>query len=219
MININAISKRYSHADAPVLNNLSLTVSDGNSVSIRGASGSGKSTLLSLIAGFESPDSGSITIGSQTLPFSSEKNADIFRRRELGVIFQSYNLIECLNVWDNIAFTCRLKGNSDDSYQLHIMALLGITHLKNKPAHQLSGGEQQRVAISRALVHKPTLVLADEPTGNLDEDTSDTVSDALYSLCRSLDTTLVVVTHSEDVARMATQQCWLRHGQLHSEPA
>lgn len=219
MININAISKRYSHADAPVLDNLSLTVSDGISVSIRGASGSGKSTLLSLIAGFESPDSGFITIGSQTLPFSSEKSADIFRRCELGVIFQSYNLIECLNVWDNIAFTSRLKGNSDDSYQLHIMALLGITHLKNKPAHQLSGGEQQRVAISRALVHKPTLVLADEPTGNLDEDTSDTVSDALYSLCRSLDTTLVVVTHSEDVARMATQQCWLRHGQLHSEPA
>lgn len=219
MININAISKRYPQADAPVLDNLSLTVSDGNSVSIRGASGSGKSTLLSLIAGFESPDSGSITIGCQTLPFSSEKNADIFRRHELGVIFQSYNLIDCLNVWDNIAFTSRLKGNVDDKYQLHIMKLLGIAHLKHKPAHQLSGGEQQRVAISRALVHKPTLVLADEPTGNLDEDTSDSVSDALYSLCRSLSTTLVVVTHSEDVARMATQQCWLRHGQLYSEPA
>lgn len=219
MININAISKRYPQADAPVLDNLSLTVSDGNSVSIRGASGSGKSTLLSLIAGFESPDSGSITIGCQTLPFSSEKHADIFRRHELGVIFQSYNLIDCLNVWDNIAFTSRLKGNVDDKYQLHIMKLLGIAHLKHKPAHQLSGGEQQRVAISRALVHKPTLVLADEPTGNLDEDTSDSVSDALYSLCRSLDTTLVVVTHSEDVARMATQQCWLRHGQLYSEPA
>ena len=219
MININAISKRYSNTDAPVLSKLSLTVADGESVSIRGASGSGKSTLLALIAGFESPDSGSITIGSQTLPFSSEKNADRFRRQALGVIFQSYNLIECLNVWDNIAFTSRLKGNSDDEYQLHIMGLLGITHLRNKPAHQLSGGEQQRVAISRALVHKPTLVLADEPTGNLDEATSEKVSDALYATCQSLKTTLVVVTHSGDVARMAGQQRWLRHGQLHSEPA
>ncbi|WP_018983163.1 ABC transporter ATP-binding protein [Salinimonas chungwhensis] len=217
MISIDSISKHFEGQPAPVLEHLSVEVADGTSLSIRGASGSGKSTLLSLIAGFDTPDRGTITIGRHALPFSDSKAADNFRRDELGVVFQSYNLIDCLNVWDNIAFTSRLKGNADDEYQHHIMHLLAIETLAKKPAHQLSGGEQQRVAIARALVHKPTLVLADEPTGNLDEATSEMVASALYQTCASLRTTLVVVTHSNDVADRANMLRWLRHGQLSAD--
>ena len=130
------------------------------------------------------------------------------------MVFQSFNLLSCLSVEDNIAFTARLKGNVDRDYQQHIMQRLGISALAGQSAALLSGGEQQRVAIARALVHKPSLILADEPTGNLDEDNSEKVSSALYALCRELNTTLVVVTHSNEVAALAQRQCWLRHGKL-----
>ncbi|MEQ5808260.1 ABC transporter ATP-binding protein [Alteromonas sp. NFXS44] len=214
MLKICHLSKRFGDGDKPVIDDLNLSLDTGLSVSIRGASGSGKSTLLSLIAGFDEPDSGSITVHNVTLPFKGEKQADRFRREHLGVVFQSFNLLGCLSVEDNIAFTARLKGNADPDYQQHIMQRLGISALAGKSAALLSGGEQQRVAIARALVHKPSLILADEPTGNLDEDNSEKVSSALYALCRELNTTLVVVTHSNEVAALAQRQCWLRHGKL-----
>ncbi|MDO6476149.1 ABC transporter ATP-binding protein [Alteromonas sp. 1_MG-2023] len=214
MLKIRHLSKRFGDGNKPVIDDLNLSLDTGQSVSIRGASGSGKSTLLSLIAGFDEPDSGSITVHNVTLPFKGEKQADRFRREHLGVVFQSFNLLGCLSVEDNIAFTARLKGNADPDYQQHIMQRLGISALAGKSAALLSGGEQQRVAIARALVHKPSLILADEPTGNLDEDNSEKVSSALYALCRELNTTLVVVTHSNEVAALAQRQCWLRHGKL-----
>lgn len=214
MLKIRHLSKRFGDGNKPVIDDLNLSLETGQSVSIRGASGSGKSTLLSLIAGFDEPDSGSITVHNVTLPFKDEKQADRFRREHLGVVFQSFNLLGCLSVEDNIAFTARLKGNSDPDYQQHIMQRLGISALAGQSAALLSGGEQQRVAIARALVHKPSLILADEPTGNLDEDNSEKVSAALYALCSELNTTLVVVTHSNEVAALAQRQCWLRHGKL-----
>lgn len=214
MLKIHHLSKQFGDSNKPVIDDLNLSLDTGQSVSIRGASGSGKSTLLSLIAGFDEPDSGSITVHNVTLPFKGEKQADRFRREHLGVVFQSFNLLNCLSVEDNIAFTARLKGNVDPDYQQHIMHRLGISALAGKSAALLSGGEQQRVAIARALVHKPSLILADEPTGNLDEDNSEKVSSALYALCCELNTTLVVVTHSNEVAALAQRQCWLRHGKL-----
>ncbi len=214
MLKIHHLSKQFGDSNKPVIDDLNLSLDTGQSVSIRGASGSGKSTLLSLIAGFDEPDSGSITVHNVTLPFKGEKQADRFRREHLGVVFQSFNLLSCLSVEDNIAFTARLKGNVDPDYQQHIMHRLGISALAGKSAALLSGGEQQRVAIARALVHKPSLILADEPTGNLDEDNSEKVSSALYALCRELNTTLVAVTHSNEVAALAQRQCWLRHGKL-----
>lgn len=219
MLHIAHLTKQFDSAAAPIIDNLEWSLPDGESLSIRGASGSGKSTLLALIAGFEQPDAGTITIGPSQLPFASARQGDAFRRERLGVVFQSYNLLDCLSVWDNIAFTARLKGNADEAFQRDLMQQLGIAQLAKRPAHQLSGGEQQRAAIARALVHRPQLVLADEPTGNLDEQTSEQVTSALYATCQAMGTTLVVVTHSQAVAEQARQQAWLRHGQLHSTPA
>jgi len=217
MLELKLLTKAYPKQTTPIINNLSVIVNQGDSVSIRGASGCGKSTLLSLIAGFDAPTSGDILIGGNAL--LAMKNADAFRRQHLGVVFQSYNLFDCFSVWDNVAFTSRLKGNADAAFQTELMEKLGILSLANAPLSQLSGGEQQRAAIARALVHKPSLILADEPTGNLDEDTSELVANTLFDVCQQLNTTLVVVTHSEDVAQKAKTPYWLHKGQLKRERA
>ncbi len=221
MLTIKELKKSFSRAGAPLINNLNLTVNPGESVSIQGASGCGKSTLLSLIAGFESPDSGDIAVNGLAIAgyskldnTSKARDIDNFRKQHLGIVFQSFNLFDCFNAWDNIAFTARLKGNFDKGYQLALMEQLGILPLAQKPLSQLSGGEQQRCAIARALVHRPALILADEPTGNLDETTSETVSDLLFETCREANTSLVVVTHSQDVAVKADSVLRLHKGIL-----
>ncbi|AXT39667.1 ABC transporter ATP-binding protein [Alteromonas sp. BL110] len=221
MLTIKELKKSFSKAGAPLINNLNLTVAPGESVSIQGASGCGKSTLLSLIAGFESPDSGDITVNGLAIAragyhgsSTQARDIDKFRKQHLGIVFQSFNLFDCFNVWDNIAFTARLKGNFDKGYQLALMKQLEILPLAQKPLSQLSGGEQQRCAIARALVHRPSLILADEPTGNLDETTSETVSDLLFKTCREANTSLVVVTHSQDVAIKADSVLRLHKGVL-----
>ncbi|MDY6974791.1 MAG: ABC transporter ATP-binding protein [Pseudomonadota bacterium] len=221
MLTIKELKKSFSRAGAPLINNLNLTVNPGESVSIQGASGCGKSTLLSLIAGFESPDSGDIAVNGLAIASTGNhgdntqtRDIDKFRKQHLGIVFQSFNLFDCFNAWDNIAFTARLKGNFDKGYQLALMEQLGILPLAQKPLSQLSGGEQQRCAIARALVHRPALILADEPTGNLDETTSETVSDLLFETCREANTSLVVVTHSQDVAIKADSVLRLHKGIL-----
>ena len=221
MLTIKELKKSFSKAGAPLINNLNLSVNSGESVSIQGASGCGKSTLLSLIAGFESPDSGDIAVNGLAIASAGKngnntqtRDIDKFRKQHLGIVFQSFNLFDCFNVWDNIAFTARLKGNFDKNYQLALMEQLGILPLAQKLLSQLSGGEQQRCAIARALVHRPSLVLADEPTGNLDETTSETVSDLLFETCKQANTSLVVVTHSQDVAIKADSVLRLHKGVL-----
>lgn len=216
MLIINKLKKSFTDPEKPLLNNLELALNSAESISIQGASGCGKSTLLSLIAGFDRPDSGDILIDKLSITKRTNNAHDIdrFRKNKLGIVFQSFNLFDCFNAWDNIAFTARLKGNYDKGYQQALMQQLGIIALSKKPLSQLSGGEQQRCAIARALVHRPSLVLADEPTGNLDETTSESVSDLLYQTCKNTNTALVVVTHSSDVAKRADRVMRLHKGVL-----
>lgn len=216
MLIINKLKKSFSASEKPLLNNLELTLNSAESISIQGASGCGKSTLLSLIAGFDRPDSGDVLIDNLSITKRTNNAHDIdrFRKNKLGIVFQSFNLFDCFNAWDNIAFTARLKGNYDKGYQQALMQQLGILALSKKPLSQLSGGEQQRCAIARALVHRPSLVLADEPTGNLDETTSESVADLLYQTCKNTNTALVVVTHSSDVAKRADRVMRLHKGVL-----
>jgi putative ABC transport system ATP-binding protein len=248
MLKIEKLTKSFESVSVPILCDLDLSVNNGDSVSIQGASGCGKSTLLSLIAGFDTPSSGTISIndyclhkagkslfkdarsnacrhvaaGNEAVEKGTVKNercVDDFRKNHLGIVFQSYNLFDCFDAWDNIAFTARLKGNYSLQYQTELMEQLNILPLAKKPISQLSGGEQQRCAIARALVHKPSLVLADEPTGNLDEATSQSVSDILFDVCKATNTTLLVVTHSPDVAQKAKFPLWLHKGKLTEEKA
>ena len=216
MLIINKLKKSFTNPEKPLLNNLELALNSAESISIQGASGCGKSTLLSLIAGFDRPDSGDIIIDNLSITKRTNNAHDIdgFRKNKLGIVFQSFNLFDCFNAWDNIAFTARLKGNYDKGYQQALMQQLGIIALSKKPLSQLSGGEQQRCAIARALVHRPSLVLADEPTGNLDETTSESVADLLYQTCKNTNTALVVVTHSSDVAKRADRVMRLHKGVL-----
>lgn len=214
MITVKQLNKRYPDSEQAIINDLNLTVPAGQSVSIQGASGCGKSTLLALLAGFEQSDSGCIVIADQQLEKLSSSQADNFRMQHLGVVFQQFNLLECFNVWDNVAFTARLKGNYDKDRQLALLEALGLEHHVKSPVAKLSGGEQQRVAIARALNHQPEVILADEPTGNLDEQTSDVVSDLLFTYCQEQGAALIVVTHSQDVAKRAQIQYRLHHGRL-----
>jgi putative ABC transport system ATP-binding protein len=204
----------------------------GKSVSIRGASGSGKSTLLHLLAALDKPDEGQILLGgvlssdttnniTNDITALSESQADNYRMSTIGIVFQRYNLIDVVSVLDNIYLPARLNAINgrpvDIGYIDTIIEALGVSKHINKLPNQLSGGEQQRVAIARALAHKPKLLLADEPTGNLDNKNSDIVSRLLIDTCAQLKTTLVLVTHSERVAKLTDQQVFLSEGRLVSE--
>jgi putative ABC transport system ATP-binding protein len=202
-----------------VLQGVSFTLDNGKSLSIQGPSGCGKSTLLHLLGALDKPDSGTISFSptaQQKIKVSalSESGADLCRRKHIGFVFQKFNLIDCLSVRDNIWLPSRLNGFDDDDYVESLVVTLGIQSHLHKLPNQLSGGEQQRVAIARALAHQPDLVLADEPTGNLDEENSDIVSELLFTTCRQLQTTLVIVTHSANVAKRADIQLRMHNKRL-----
>ena len=186
ILKVENLCKRYGEKDTEVvaLDNVSFTVERGEFVAIIGASGSGKSTLLHLIGGVDRPTSGKVFIdGTDIYELNADKLA-IFRRRQVGLIYQFYNLIPILNVVENITLPCRLDGKEVKEERLE--ELLEILNLKNRKEHlpnQLSGGQQQRVSIGRAIVNYPAIVLADEPTGNLDEKTGESVMEMLLSLC------------------------------------
>jgi putative ABC transport system ATP-binding protein len=220
MLVLNAIRKSYQDAKETrlILNDLSLEVAQGKSIAIQGESGSGKSTLLHLLATLDKPDSGAINIrtGQKILDLVSlsEAQADNFRKCQLGIIFQKFNLIDCISVKENLLLPAQLSRKLDDDYLHHLLAVLGIAAHQHKLPNQLSGGEQQRVAIARALAHKPQLVLADEPTGNLDRKNSALVSRLLVDTCKQLNTSLILVTHSQKVAALTDQQYQLIDGKL-----
>lgn len=214
MLALRHIGKTFPLQPTPVLTDVNLEVGSGESVSIRGASGCGKSSLLHIIAGFDAPDSGEVWFQGRCLNHTSDSDADRFRREQLGMLFQAFNLFDALNVWDNMAFSARLKGNYDARRHEQLAEQLGIAHLKQQAISQLSGGEQQRVALGRALLTRPALILADEPTGNLDEDTSEQIAQLLYECCRSSQAALIVVTHSSDIARLADRHFRLHKGEL-----
>lgn len=227
MLKIVNISKSFADGTGQqnILNRLSFTIDAGESVSIQGSSGSGKSTLLHLLAALDKPDKGQILFrdalnanNDGDITAFSESQADNYRMSTIGIVFQKYNLIDVISVADNIYLPAKLNAIKnrpiDESYIHYLIEALGISKQLPKLPNQLSGGEQQRVAIARALAHKPRLLLADEPTGNLDSRNSDIVSRLLIDTCAQLNTTLVLVTHSEKVAKLCNKQVFLNQGCL-----
>ena len=209
--------KRYGEKDTEVvaLDNVSFTVEKGEFVAIIGASGSGKSTLLHLIGGVDRPTSGKVFIdGTDIYELNADKLA-IFRRRQVGLIYQFYNLIPILNVVENITLPCRLDGKEVKEERLE--ELLEILNLKNRKEHlpnQLSGGQQQRVSIGRAIVNYPAIVLADEPTGNLDSKASREIIDLLKMSNQKYNQTVIVITHDENIALEADRILTIDDGKI-----
>lgn len=235
MISLKNLQKSYIDAGEKhtILSNVNLNIMPGDSISIQGSSGSGKSTLLHLLAALDKPDSGEILLtraressdtinkvlkAPQTITHDiaqfSEKQADQYRQFQVGLIFQKFNLIDCITVMENIMLPAKITGKVQHEYIQNLLNALGIERHINKLPNQLSGGEQQRVAIARGLSHQPPLLLADEPTGNLDGKNSDTVSRLLVDTCKKLNTSLVMVTHSEKVASLTQYQWYLDDGKL-----
>ncbi|WP_225774776.1 ABC transporter ATP-binding protein [Pseudomonas sp. Marseille-Q5115] len=219
MLHVQAVFKSYPTAQGPlpVLRGADLHMSQGESLALMGESGSGKSTLLHLVAGLDQVDSGSIEVAGQRLDRMSEAQLANWRRTQIGLVFQQFNLIGSLRVEDNLAFQARLAGRVDNPWQAQLVERLGLGPLLKRYPEQLSGGQQQRVAIGRALASRPALLLADEPTGNLDEATSDDVLQLLLDLLADSPTSLLMVTHSPRVAGRLSRQAVLHHGRLAAE--
>ncbi len=203
-------------AERRVLDNVSATLAPGQFVVLLGRSGSGKSTLLNLIAGIDLPTSGRVLFGDTDLTHLSERERTLFRRHHIGFVFQSFNLIPTLTVAENVRLPLDLTGQgAQATARVHeLLSNVGLADRAHAFPDKLSGGEQQRVAIARALAHNPALILADEPTGNLDLDTAEKVVEGLDKLVRQSGKTLVVVTHDRSLAAHADRVLTLRHGHL-----
>lgn len=214
LLTVQDIHKTYHTADGPfdVLRGIDLTLASGETLALTGESGSGKSTLLHLIGGLDTPDSGKILHEGRDMAALDDAGRAALRRGTVGVVFQQFNLIPSLRVSDNIAFQARLAGRHDPDWDAALAARMGLTpHLAKYP-EQLSGGQQQRVAIARTLATKPRVVLADEPTGNLDEATASTVLDLMLELVAETGAGLLMVTHSEGLAARLSRRLHLRAG-------
>ncbi|MDH1471684.1 ABC transporter ATP-binding protein [Shewanella sp. GD03713] len=194
-----------------VLQAVDLTLHRGETIALTGPSGSGKSTLLNLIAGFETPDSGQIVLNHQPTQDWQDKHWSEFRRNHLGVVFQQFNLLTPLNVRNNIGFSLNLNGASWNPWCDYLVDKLGLASLLNRQVEALSGGQQQRVAIARALAHNPSLLLADEPTGNLDDESGKQVMSLLCELAKESQTSILMVTHSEECAAFMHKRWHLSH--------
>ena len=204
-----------------VFDALDFSVEKGETVALLGASGSGKTTLLNLVSGIDTPDNGRVLLDGVDVHALAEPERTLFRRRRIGFVFQFFNLIPTLKVGENVALPLELLGAEDSTAQHRAAALLedvGLGGLAMRYPETLSGGEQQRAAIARALAHRPDLLLADEPTGNLDEETGGQVIALLTDLARQQGTTLLLVTHSTHVAQAADRVLRLRHGQVTTDP-
>jgi putative ABC transport system ATP-binding protein len=204
VIELRKVSKSYG--GHKVLDDADLEVEGGEIVVIVGRSGSGKSTLLKLIGGLDTPDSGAVIHGGRNLHIMTDHERTLFRRQSLGFVFQFLNLIPTLTVSENIELPLALNGRDKASTSKRVLGLLaelGLADCARRFPEELSGGEQQRVAIARAIAHDPSLIIADEPTGNLDADTASQVVQVLSDACRETRTTLIVATHSAEVAAVA----------------
>jgi putative ABC transport system ATP-binding protein len=211
-------SNQQESGSIKVLDNINFDMQSGDTVAIVGPSGSGKTTLLQLLAGLEQPSDGSITLDNQKLSeLDVDKLAD-FRRDNMGIVFQSFHLIDSLNAKANAALPLDIAGKANASEMAtKMLERVGLSHRIEHYPQQLSGGEQQRVAIARALVHQPKLVLADEPTGNLDEKTGKRIADLLFALHSEMQSTLVLVTHDMRLAKRCKKLFWLESGRLRIE--
>lgn len=193
----------------------SFSVEKGEFVAVVGTSGSGKTTILNLIGGLDYADEGEITIDGEDLSRMKPEELTIFRRRKIGFIFQNYNLVTVLSVYKNIIMPVKLDGNKvDDAYIQRITAMLGIEKKMKSYPNQLSGGQQQRVAIARALSAKPAIILADEPTGNLDSKTSQEVMGLLKMTSREFNQTVIMITHNEEIAQLADRTIHIEDGKI-----
>ena len=217
LIEINKVSKVYGAGSTEfyALKEVSFTAEEGEFAAILGPSGSGKSTLLNIIGGLDKPTSGSVKINGMELSNSNDKKMADYRRKEIGFVFQSYNLIPTLNVKENILLPMLLDHRKpDEAYMEELLSLLGIPEKKNDYVHQLSGGQQQRVAIARALANKPHIILADEPTGNLDSDTSLDVMNLLITSAKKYHQTVLMITHNADLATLANRIIRIESGRI-----
>ena len=197
------------------LDGVSLSVEHGEFVAIVGTSGSGKSTLLNMIGGLDVPTSGKVIVDGKDLSTLKDEQLTIFRRRKIGFIFQNYNLVPVLNVYENIVLPVELDGDQvDKNYMQEVVRMLGLEDRLNNMPNNLSGGQQQRVAIARALVSKPAIVLADEPTGNLDSRTSSDVLGLLKVSSQKFHQTLVMITHNNEIAQLADRIVRIEDGKI-----
>ena len=211
---VNNVAKSFETGEGTltVLRGVSLDLNSGKSLALTGESGSGKSTLLYLIGGLDVPDEGQIEILGQDIANLDDPQRSALRRGTVGVVFQQFNLIPSLNVAANLSFHARLSGSEDKSWTEHLIHYLGLGSLLDRFPEQLSGGQQQRVAIGRTLAARPALVLADEPTGNLDEATADVVMNLLLELVQESGAGLLMVTHSLRLAKRLDHQVHLQVG-------
>ncbi|MEM9780210.1 MAG: ABC transporter ATP-binding protein [Pseudomonadota bacterium] len=203
-----------SYGDVRILNGVSLRAEPGETVALVGESGSGKSTLLHLIAGLDAADSGEITVQDQQVAGLDDKARAALRLHAVGLVFQQFNLVQSLTVADNIALQARLAGRHDTARTHALTDRLGLSELGARYPEQLSGGQQQRVAIARALAAAPPLLLADEPTGNLDEATGDAALDLMLELVAEAGMTLILVTHSTRLAARLSRTVRLQNGHI-----
>ena len=197
------------------LDGVTLSIEEGEFVAIVGTSGSGKSTLLNMMGGLDTPTSGSIQVKGKELSKFKDEQLTIFRRRNIGFIFQNYNLVPVLNVYENIVLPVELDGNKvDKKFMKEVVQMLGLEDKLNNMPNNLSGGQQQRVAIARALVSKPAIVLADEPTGNLDSRTSNDVLGLLKVTSQKFHQTIVMITHNNEIAQLADRIIRIEDGRI-----
>ena len=211
------LKKYYGSGDTLVkaLDGVNLSVENGEVVAIVGTSGSGKSTLLHMLGGLDRPTSGTVTVGGKDIFSLKDEELTIFRRRKIGFVFQAYNLVPVLSVYENIVLPIQLDGGKvDEAYVNQVIHTLGLeAKLQNLP-NQLSGGQQQRVAIARALATKPAIILADEPTGNLDSKTSQDVLSLMKVTSQKFAQTMVMITHNEEIAQLSDRIVRIEDGRI-----
>ncbi len=211
------LKKYYGSGDTQVkaLDGVDLTVEQGEFVAIVGTSGSGKSTLLHMLGGLDRPTSGTVTVDGREIFGLKDEALTIFRRRKIGFVFQAYNLVPVLSVWENIILPIQLDGRAvDEGFVREVVSALGLEKKLHSLPGQLSGGQQQRVAIARALAAKPAILLADEPTGNLDSKTSQDVLGLMKVTGQKFGQTMVMITHNEEIAQMAHRIVRIEDGRI-----
>ena len=216
LLTLTGVTKTYATGEGPltVLDGIDLVLQAGTSLALTGESGSGKSTLLHLAAGLDVADAGRVDLAGVNLTTASDSSRAALRRGMVGLVFQQFNLIPSLDVAANLAFQARLAGSNDPAWTAHLAQVLGLSALLGRYPEQLSGGQQQRVAIGRTLAARPQLVLADEPTGNLDEATGDAVLDLMLRLVAETGAALLMVTHSPRLANRLDRRVTLSAGRI-----